>query len=310
MTQPRKYEQAYAKATDLLVEALEAGQADPSLWSKPWQALARLDSNPATKAIYRGGNAVACAMTRYSEGWDQPSWSTYRGWQGLGRQVRKGEKSLWLVHWTILPSRKDPDRTVFIPNAFNVFNFAQTEPVEDHESPWVPAALVGLDGGERHAEADDVIAASGARISYVAGSPSAFYSSATDSVTLPAYEDFRSGGDFYATTFHEITHWTGPRLNRDLTGRFGSDSYAAEELVAELGSVFALARLGLSPEGPRPDHAHYLSSWIRSLKADPKTLYHVAGKAQKAIELVFHDPKAKAQNPGSPDAGDDEAVAA
>ncbi|MBP6728813.1 MAG: DNA primase, partial [Microthrixaceae bacterium] len=34
-------------------------------------------------------------------------------------------------------------------------------------------------------------------------------------------------------------HWTGhaDRLNRDLTGRFGDDAYAAEELVAELGAA-------------------------------------------------------------------------
>lgn len=39
---------------------------------------------------------------------------------------------------------------------------------------------------------------------------------------------------FYSTLCHELVHWSGAksRLDRDLTGRFGSDSYAVEELIA------------------------------------------------------------------------------
>ena len=46
---------------------------------------------------------------------------------------------------------------------------------------------------------------------------------------------------YYSTVLHELTHWTAPphRCNRDLTGRFGSEAYAMEELVAELGAAFA-----------------------------------------------------------------------
>jgi antirestriction protein ArdC len=41
-------------------------------------------------------------------------------------------------------------------------------------------------------------------------------------------------------------HWTAPahRCNRDLSGRFGSDAYALEELVAELGAAFLSLSLG------------------------------------------------------------------
>jgi antirestriction protein ArdC len=60
---------------------------------------------------------------------------------------------------------------------------------------------------------------------------------------------------YYSTVLHELTHWTAPphRCNRDLTGRFGSEAYAMEELVAELGAAFLCAELRITVE-PRPWH--------------------------------------------------------
>ena len=46
---------------------------------------------------------------------------------------------------------------------------------------------------------------------------------------------------------HELVHWTGAptRLNRPFD-RFGSEIYAAEELVAELGAAFLCGDLGIT----------------------------------------------------------------
>ena len=72
---------------------------------------------------------------------------------------------------------------------------------------------------------------------------------------------------------------------RDLTGRFGSDAYAAEELVAELGAAMWCAQIGISA-ATRPDHASYLSSWLGILKADARALVTVASKAQAAVDWL------------------------
>ena len=87
---------------------------------------------------------------------------------------------------------------------------------------------------------------------------------------------------------HEATHWTGhpKRLARDLSGRFGSAAYAAEELVAELGAAFALAALGLAAE-PRPDHARYVARWLDLLRADRRAVFTAAGKAQAAADWLL-----------------------
>ncbi len=67
---------------------------------------------------------------------------------------------------------------------------------------------------------------------------------------MPAFAGFKGVDHFYNVSFHELTHWTGhkSRLDRDLKNRFGSRTYAAEELIAELGAAFAqsLALTGTS----------------------------------------------------------------
>ncbi len=82
---------------------------------------------------------------------------------------------------------------------------------------------------------------------------------------------------------HELTHWTASahRCNRDLSGRFGSDAYAMEELVAELGAAFLCAELGITVE-PRIDHAQYLAHWLNVLKADKRAIFTAASKAAEA----------------------------
>src|SRR5437870_9939300 len=81
--------------------------------------------------------------------------------------------------------------------------------------------------------------ATGATLAH--GGNRAFYRPSTDSIQMPPFEAFRDAQSYYATLAHETTHWTAhdSRLARDLGGsRFGSEAYAIEELVAELGAAF------------------------------------------------------------------------
>ena len=82
-------------------------------------------------------------------------------------------------------------------------------------------------------------------------------------------------------------HWVGAphRLNRDLKGRFGDESYAAEELIAELGAAFLCAALGVENQ-PRPDHAAYVQNWLRVLRNDNRAIFTAASQAQAAAEWL------------------------
>ena len=77
-----------------------------------------------------------------------------------------------------------------------------------------------------------------------------------------------------------------PAVIAQLGKRFGDNAYAAEELIAELGAAFTCAHLGLSTE-PREDHAQYLASWLRVLKADSRAIFTAASKAQQATDWLI-----------------------
>ena len=90
--------------------------------------------------------------------------------------------------------------------------------------------------------------------------------------------------------YRHKTHWTGhkTRLARDFSGRFGNEAYAREELVAELGSAFLCASLGIVPT---VRHADYIGNWLTILKNDSRAIVSAASHASKASDflLAFND---------------------
>jgi antirestriction protein ArdC len=160
-----------------------------------------------------------------------------------------------------------------------VFNEAQVENVES-----LPRAIT-LSSDQRIVAADAFIAATGADIRH--GGDQAFYSPSSDHICLPKFEQFRDALSYYAVAGHELVHWTGAkhRLNRELGGRFGAPSYAAEELVAELGAAFIAAKLRLVLQ-PREDHAAYVASWLKVLRNDSRAILTAASKAQEAVDYL------------------------
>jgi antirestriction protein ArdC len=124
------------------------------------------------------------------------------------------------------------------------------------------------------------------------GGGSAFYRPSDDFIQLPHSVQFEDEAAYFETAFHEAIHSTGhkSRLNRFKKEHDSSykDDYAFEELVAELGAAFLCCDAGISqPEQPRPDHAAYLSHWLKVLKDDPKAIVRAASKADKAAKLVL-----------------------
>jgi antirestriction protein ArdC len=109
-----------------------------------------------------------------------------------------------------------------------------------------------------------------------------------DQIHLPDFGVFRDAHGYYATRAHETVHWTGTkhRLDRDLAGRFGSNAYAMEELIAELGAAFLCGELGLDSR-PRPDHASYIANWLQVLNQDNRAIFTAASKAQQAADWLL-----------------------
>jgi antirestriction protein ArdC len=165
-----------------------------------------------------------------------------------------------------------------------VFNNQQTvKPLPTVEVP-------EIDPSVGYAQAATVVKATGSKISH--GGNRACYSPSEDKITLPPAGAFKDASLYWATSLHEHMHWTGhkDRLNREgitMTGFFGSDKYAFEELVAEMGSAFLCMRLGVKHDSLFDNHAAYLQSWVKGLKDDPKALMKAASLAAKGMNYIL-----------------------
>lgn len=193
--------------------------------------------------------------------------ATYRQWAQLGAQVRRQERGSLVLFYRDLPSRAateamrsqadEPDTPAcFVARASDVFNAMQVD-----NAP-APSSLASTGArSDALAAFDSFVAATGAVIEE--GGSKACYIPSIDTIRLPVRTAFISAAAHAATLSHELVHRTGAqhRLARGLSGRFGTNAYAAEELVAELGAAFVLAELGLARQ-PHPDHARYLAGWL------------------------------------------------
>ena len=213
-------------------------------------------------------------------------WGTYQQWQELGAQVRKGEHGSPVVYWGTYEKQTGEDseetshRHLFA-KGYTVFNLEQ---VDGSKLPtrFEPK----LSHMERIARADRFFADAGIEIRD--GGNRAFYRPDTpQAVYMPGFDQVPDRVDFYSVLAHESTHWTShaSRCDRVLGQRFGDDRYAAEELIAELGSAYTMARLELELT-PRADHARYIQSWLRVLRNAKRAIFTAASQAQKAADFL------------------------
>lgn len=175
------------------------------------------------------------------------------------------------------------DQTIPFMKGYTAFNVDQ---IDGLPARYYRLAEPVLDPVQRIAHAESYFAATGADIRH--GGNQAYYAVGTDYIQMPPFEAFRDAESYYATLAHETTHWTRhpARFNRDFgRKRFGDEGYAQEELVAELGSTFLAADLGLEIE-PREDHSTYIASWLKALQDDKRAIFRAAAHAQRAADFL------------------------
>ncbi|MBK1890086.1 DUF1738 domain-containing protein [Undibacterium sp. 14-3-2] len=285
----------HQRITNQIIESIEGGAGD---YQMPWNAklctgaTIGLPHNPVGQYGYRGVNILSLWASQQSNAYQTATWATFKQWQSAGAQVRKGEKGTVTVFYKATESRDDatqddtgqPKRHLVAKAAY-VFNAAQVDGYEPIAAPMLPPI-------ERHAAADALMHASSARIYH--DGEHACYIPSHDEIHLPSAGAFYETQGYYSVALHELVHCTAhaDRCDRDLHGRFGSDCYAAEELIAELGAAFLCAETGISAE-PRIDHARYIESWLKILKGDKRAIFTAAAKASQAAAFL-------SQRPGTP----------
>ena len=275
----------YQRVTSQIVNAIEQGVSN---WRMPWHTSGKFAFSPinvTSKKPYRGINTVCLWAAAQAKGYERGEWGTYQQWQERGAQVRKGEKATLVVFRKFANDSADTQddeqasrSRLLFTRGYSVFNAAQ---VDGYTAK--PDADTPIEQRIEHAE--QCFRSINARVTHQGNR--AFYSPADDTITLPPFAAFFTPTDYYSTRAHETGHWTAnaDRCNRELGKRFGDNAYSVEELIAELTAAFTLAHLGLSSE-PRPDHAQYIQSWLRVLKADKRAIFTAASKAQQASDFM------------------------
>ncbi len=290
MTNQSTRQDIYSRVTARIVAELEKGVRP---WNKPWSAehaAGRITRPLRHNGIpYRGVNVLLLWGEAMEKGYAAPLWMTYKQSQELGAQVRKGEHGSLVVfadRFTKTETNdqgEDVERAIPFMKGYTVFNVEQIDglPAHFYAQPANPLPL-----SERIEHADRFVTATGADIHH--GGNRAYYAPARDMIQLPPFEAFKDKESYYATALHELTHWTSheKRLARDFgRHRFGDHAYAFEELVAELGSAFLSADLGITPD-IRDDHAAYLDHWLKILHADKRAIFSAAAHAQRAADFL------------------------
>lgn len=276
----------FDRITQQIIKALEAGVDG---YEMPWQKLGAEIGQPinaTTGKAYRGLNILGLGMAAVANNYPSGRWSSYRQWQAAGAQVRKGEKGTHIFFWQSRENGSSDAEDAserryrgYVARTYMVFNEAQVDGVPEHLKQ-ADAPLIS--GCESQAFFDRLEA----RV--IHGADRAYFEPATDLIRMPYPEQFKDREGYLSVRAHETIHWTGTkaRLDRDLSGRFGTSAYAMEELVAELGAAFLCATLGVS-QRPRKDHAAYISSWITVMKGDNKAVLTAASRAQQAVDFIL-----------------------
>jgi antirestriction protein ArdC len=283
----------YQTVTDRVIALMSEHGAD---WINPFKktAAAYAPQNPITGKAYQGMNTFLLATMPY----ELPYWAGYGQWSSKDCQVRRGEKSTMIVYWKIL------ERTVTVNGEqrvskrpllryLNVFNVAQVDGAyaDTLRARTVTPTAVS-DTAATIALADAFVASTGAVLRH-STEAAAYYRPAADYIHMPHRAQFAATKTstateaYYGTLLHELTHWSGheSRCNRALQNKFGSEAYAFEELVAELGAAMLCAQLGVSVE-PRADHAQYLNNWLKVLRSDNGAIIKAASLAKQAAAYL------------------------
>jgi antirestriction protein ArdC len=268
----------YQQVTDSIIKQLEQG-ATP--WVKQWNgSSSSADHNAVSKKGYNGINTLILAMSATANGFKSNQWATYKQWLQLGGQVRKGTKGTTIIFYSpVTGSKITADGTEksyhYVLKSYSVFNADQID-------GYTPAAAP-VKTFNSIAALEALATDSGAVIKH--GGDKAFYSPRNDFIQMPNKCDFTNEAAYYATLLHEMAHWSGAsnRLERDLSGRFGNEAYAAEELIAELSAAFLCAEYQIDGD---LRHAGYIASWLRILKNDNKAVFKAAALAQKSADYI------------------------
>lgn len=260
-----------------LIKIMETG-TNP--WVKPWKESGNIH-NPVSKKPFTGFNRfyLSIISSQFSCGF----FVTYAQAAGAGGNVKKGEKGFPVLMPLIMTKENSKGEKESFCKGFKeyyVFNLDQCENMQNFYEKSSEKPIDRIESCEK------TLMKSGANFVQI-DKNSCYYSSKNDYINMVNINNFHNSEGYYATAFHELSHWTGheSRLDRKLGNTFGNSDYAFEELIAELSANALCQYHGI--DGVDSHNAAYLKSWIQALHNDPSVILKAASQAQKAFDYII-----------------------
>lgn len=275
--------------TEEILPLLKKGTAP---WQKPWDINNNnrfmIPINGVSGKRYRGGNVIHLQAVAINNNYHDPRWYTFNQVKKIPRAyVRRGSKGTRIFFYQPKtkvyqkPSGEKVKLDVGEVSMFVVFNAEQIKGLGKFNYN----SYLNFDPNER---AENIVKLNNADVLYH-DVDKAFYVPSKDKIYLPPKTAFPTEEKYYATLLHEVSHSTGheSRLNRDLSGKFGSENYAREELVAEIASMLLCHDLGIRGCKDIENHTAYIKSWISMFEKDTNELFKAATKAEQVCTYLF-----------------------
>lgn len=288
-------------------------ETDEMNWIKEWNAASSIPINTLNGNRYRGINRICLFLTASEREYKDPRWATIATINKIpGARVNKGEHGTKVEYWFLRDfglEKDDPDygksytfeqaadliktkgrswsEFTPYPRYYTVFNAEQCS--------GIPPLAVTENSNVQQDELVSAISHSMQVEIKNDGGDQAYYRPSEDIVHLPDPSAFVSNYAYNATALHELAHSTGAanRLNRNISGFFGSEDYAFEELVAEMTSCMVSTNFVMDDSGVdeylkehAENHKRYVKSWAKAIKSNPNCLVQAIKCAELATDFM------------------------
>lgn len=278
---------------ECFIRILEERQLD---WKKEWKAKDIPISVRSGKS-YKGINRFRLTLIAMERGYQDPRWATFKqieqsGWRLKNAKGQGVKVEYWYPYDTV--KKKNLTWEEFL---YEGVHFGERYQLRSKYATVFNASLIdGIqplpDKKENQIISDELIQrlSQDMNVSIINdGGSRAYYRPSDDTIHLPMPEDFTSDYDYNSTALHELTHATGAghRLGRALSGRFGSEEYAFEELIAEISSCFMSVHLEVAQnEKHIENHKAYVQMWVQHIREKPEELVRAIQEAEKATAYM------------------------
>lgn len=270
-------------------------------WRTPWKTNLVAQYNPITKRRYHGINVLVLSLFAQVRNYTDPRWLTYKqihdkGWQfkgdvrGQGVPVEYWFSKTYKNQSANSSNNENEDEdtvTRWYPKNYWVFNASLVDGIPPLEIKDVENTSI-----QANQFLDSVVANSGVTLEYKDLNQS-YYVPSLDTIVLPPITFFNSQTAYNLVLGHELSHMSGStspeRLKRDLSGGFGSEKYAIEELIAEFSSIFLNLEIDMGfDDDYLQQNLAYLKGWLKLIQDKPTILDYAIKQGEKSADYLFN----------------------